>query len=403
MSHAIQDIFTEHFPDYKKSHKLPLHIIKAARRIIDCRTIKMGGHAYICNNCHITEHSYNSCKHRFCSLCSGIGKRVWVDRQQKRALDTDHFHLIFTIPSQVKNEWFRNQKEIINILFKASNETINEFLNDDKWLGAQTGKILTLHTWNNKLGLHPHIHALVTAGGLTKDKKWKSHTREYLAPAKAMAKVFRGKFLDYLKKKYKSGDLTIQNKKEFEEDIQRMYDLNWNVHIRPRYDYAKGVIKYLAQYMKGGPVHPSRISILDNNVISIRLRKDKDTGDVKYLKLTPENFFKLYLLHVSIPYLRSTRYYGLYSGRSLDKLNIARSFLGQEELISSETLAAALKESRRMFRSLLEKNLLICPHCKRERILIRNIRPNFITNLLSDRKKRSKSPPIVHPRRSKVQ
>jgi hypothetical protein len=157
------------------------------------------------------------------------------------------------------------------------------------------------------------------------------------------------------------------------------------------------VINYLSRYVKGGPIHPSRISVLEDGMISIRLRRDKETGDVKYLKLTPEKFFKLYLIHVPIPYVRTTRYYGLYSARSLKKLNIARRHLGQTELEEGETLTNALADSKREERQKVEKNLLICPHCKQERIVYRNIRPDFIDKLLDKYNVCDKSPPNLIP------
>ena len=162
MEATIQMIFLLGYAYYDQMHRLPEHIREAAHCIMVCRTAVLGGHTQACPDGHYKRHWYNSCKHRMCPLCAFTQIERWLAKQKARILNTDHFHVIFTIPSEFHDLWRLNTEVMTQILFKTATETLFQLLDDDKYLGAHPGIIASLHTWTKTLALHPHLHCLIT-------------------------------------------------------------------------------------------------------------------------------------------------------------------------------------------------------------------------------------------------
>ncbi|MCP4454918.1 MAG: transposase, partial [Planctomycetes bacterium] len=184
MEATLQGIFEEGFDDYTRKHALPLKAHKAADAIRSCRTARLGGHVQRCPDGHVTHIQYNSCKHRSCPRCAALPKARWVDDQQAWILACDHFHAIFTMPRELQPLWQYNRRWFVDVLFQCVRETLMELLTDEKYLGAVPGIIMSLHTWGRTLNLHPHIHCLITGGGLDGKGKWKSAKADYLLPVR---------------------------------------------------------------------------------------------------------------------------------------------------------------------------------------------------------------------------
>src|SRR5690554_4247342 len=195
----IQNIFSHNYPEYEHDHSIADHARKAAWKIINCRTKEMGGHIQKCPDGHYAKIFYNSCKHRSCPQCNLIDKKEWLQKQAAKLIDAGHYHIVFTIHHDINALWLNNPKKLTNALFKAAKEALFGLLsNEEDFLGVTPGMIATLQTWGETLIFHPHLHCLVTAGGIKKDGLWKEESKGYLVPSKELSRIFRGKFIDKL-------------------------------------------------------------------------------------------------------------------------------------------------------------------------------------------------------------
>ena len=214
--YEIGDIFREN-KDKLKNLKLSPGQKKVVKAIIHCRTSRLGGHKLKCKKCGYSEISYNSCRNRHCPKCQYFKKLKWLNKRIEEILPVKYFHIVFTIPHLLNPLVLQNKKELYGILFKAVNETLTEAVLNPKNLGAKIGFMSILHTWGQNLLDHPHIHCVVTGGGLNKDKtKWISSRDNFFIHVKRLNKLFRGKFLYYLKMAYNEKKLRFYGKlKEF--------------------------------------------------------------------------------------------------------------------------------------------------------------------------------------------
>ena len=204
----VADIFRVFGPAYREAHKMPVRHHRVMRAIEICRTAELGGHLDQCDHCGTVRISYNSCRNRHCPKCQSLEKERWLQAREKQMLPTSYFHVVFTLPEGLRPLALRNQKVLYRLLFKAAAETLNELAKDSKHLGAEIGFMAILHTWSQTLIHHPHLHCLVTGGGLSLDgKRWVASSKDFFISVKVLSSLFRGKFLDGLKKLYEAGEL----------------------------------------------------------------------------------------------------------------------------------------------------------------------------------------------------
>ena len=206
---TLQTIFQDAFPAYEQTHALPSHVRRAARAIMQCRTAALGGHVQACPDGHVSRIWYNSCRHRSCPQCAYLKTERWLALQQARLLACDHYHVIFTPPHDLNPLWLANVPVMTRLLFRAVRETLGDLLADAKYLGAQPGILAALHTWSQTLVLHPHVHCLVTGGGLTASGAWKAVRNGFLLPARVVMAVFRGKMLAALLQAWARGEVAL--------------------------------------------------------------------------------------------------------------------------------------------------------------------------------------------------
>jgi len=173
----VQDIFRENIAEYQKNHTLSQEQAKATNAILSCRTSALGAHVDTCDECGFEKISYNSCRNRHCPKCQTLAKEQWIGKQENYLMNTSYFHVVFTIPDKLNTIMLRNQKVAYGLFFKAVSETLLELCDDKKHLGATPGITAVLHTWGQNLTFHPHIHCIVTGGGLTKDKAWRRRAK----------------------------------------------------------------------------------------------------------------------------------------------------------------------------------------------------------------------------------
>ena len=198
---TIQDIFLQYGNEYVENHKLSDEQWKVFNAIRNCSTKNLGYHICTCKKCGEEYYGYNSCRNRHCPMCQGYAREKWIQKESSYLLDSKYFHIITTVPYELNEIFLYNSKICYNILFKATSESILELCEDPKWLGAKVGITSILHTWGQTMEFHPHIHSIVTGGGL-KNNKWISCDKDYLFKVQVFGSLFRGKFLYYLKHEF---------------------------------------------------------------------------------------------------------------------------------------------------------------------------------------------------------
>jgi hypothetical protein len=298
---------------------------------MQCRTEAMGAHLQRCPEGHEQHIQYHSCKHRSCPRCSALPKAQWVESQQARLLHCDHYHAIFTLPHELLQLWQYNQRWFSNVLFQVCRDTLITLLKDPKHLGALPGIIMSMHTWGRTLSLHPHIHCLITGGGLTDENHWRSVKHHYLLPVKVVKAIYKGKLLAKLWDALNDGTLTLP-KSQTSAGIQRLLrqlnNKDWNVCLRERYEHGKGVMLYLSRYVKGGAISDQRILNTNPQYTTIRYKDHRDQQH-KTLSLKTPHFLERVLWHVPEKGQHMVRHYGLYAHHGRDKRNRCRVFLDQ--------------------------------------------------------------------------
>src|SRR5215475_13565971 len=320
---TLQTICQDAFPAYEQTHPLPTHVRKAARAIMQCRTAVLGGHVQACPDGHMARIWYNSCRHRSCPQCAYLQTERWLALQQTRLLACDHYHVIFTLPHDLNPLWLANVPVMSTLLFQAVRDSVVELLAEAKYLGAQPGIIAALHTWSQSLVLHPHVHCLITGGGVTPDGHWQAVRHGFLLPARVVMAVFRGKMLDAIRRAWTRGELVVPEGRRPQQMLNLLNRLGhprktrWNVHIRERYRHGAGVVTYLARYLRGGPIKNARLVAWDGERVTFTCRARQEEADgahpaAQRLTLSIADFLQRWLLHVPLPQTRVVRAYGLY-------------------------------------------------------------------------------------------
>ena len=302
-----------------------------------CRTKALGGHKQSCPDDHFHRIWYNSCKHRMCPQCDFLQIQQWLEKQKARILSCDHFHVIFTIPSELRFLWHFNVKFMTQLLFTSARDTLFELLGDATYMGGTPGLIASLHTWTKTMLLHPHIHCLVTGGGLSKDGQWKTAKKDFLLPYGVIRNVFRRNVRRGLLKALEKGNLKLPEGRQPQQVINLLNKLGrkkWNVKICEKYSHGNGVLTYLARYLRGGPISNKRIIHADKSGVMINYGRKKR----EVMTLPVREFVKRLLQHTPLPHSIHVRSYGLYASARADALNTSRKLLGQGPVMAAKKI-----------------------------------------------------------------
>lgn len=331
---TLQKMLSKHKDELFQEINLPLFQIKALKKLAVCRTAQLGGHAEYCENGHLDGIWYNSCRHRSCPQCQNLAKAQWLENTQRILLDCPHHHVIFTIPHELNALWRHNRAQMADLLFQAVQDTLKAFADDPKYLGAKPGVLSALHTWGRNLALHPHLHVLISHGGLDAQGEWVTPKKDRLFPQKPVMMKFRGKLLSLIRTAMDTESWVLPEGKRINQIRSLLNALGrkeWAVHFCNQYVHGKGVAKYLARYVKGGVFNNEQIKAHDNGQVRF-LYKSHQTQRYEWLRLTTAEFVRRVAEHVLPPRKCGVRYSGLYSPGCREKLNQARQRLGQEPL-----------------------------------------------------------------------
>jgi hypothetical protein len=346
---TLQTIFQDAFPAYERCYPLPVHVRTAARAIMQCRTAALGGHVQAGPDGHISRVWYNSCRHRSCPQCAYLQTERWLALQRARLLACDHDHVIFTLPHDLNPLWLATVPVMTALLFQAVRATLIELLADPHSLGAQPGIIAALHTWSQTLVLHPHIHCLVTGGGLTPEGQWRAVRNGFLLPARVVMAVFRGKMLAAIRQALAREALTVPALRRPQQLLNLLNRLGhptktrWNVRIMERYPHGAGVVTYLARYLRGGSIKNARLMAWDGDRVTFTYRTSAEaqgsgTLPRACMTLSSADFLQRWLLHMPVPQSRVVRFYGLYHHTHAEALALCRTQMGQLPVVVPVTL-----------------------------------------------------------------
>jgi Putative transposase/Transposase zinc-binding domain len=376
---TVQQILQEGYAAFERSHPLADYVRKAVWALLACRTARLGGHIQACPEGHVERVWYNSCRHRLCPQCAWLQVERWLVRQKARLLACDHYHVIFTLPDELRGLWLANGTVMPHLLFATVWETLGELLRDEQYLGARVGIIAALHTWSQTLVFHPHLHCLVTGGGLTDAGQWRVVRTGFLLPVRVVMAVFRGKLLAALRQGWARGQLTVpegRSRQQREKLCNKLGRTKWNVHIRERDRHGEGGLTYLARYLRGGPRANTRLLSCATGEVHFWYRlKGEGAGEPRrgVMTLPITQFIRRYLRHVPAPGSRMVRSYGLYAPTAREALARCRAQVGQ-----APVEAPVVLDWQTAWRDRGRDHPERCPQCGHRRVCIGVILPSRI-------------------------
>ena len=336
--------------------------LKAFRAVERCRTAALGGHKDKCEDCQYEAPiSYNSCRSRCCPKCQAHARRRWLEAQQRDLLNTNYFHVVFTVPHELNPLGLTSRRPFLDLLFDASSQTLLEVARDPRRLGAEIGFLAILHTWSSNLLPHYHIHAVVPAGGLSADHQRWIHTSHplFLLPVPVLRRVFREKFLAGIRQLYSKGLLNLRGPAAqfrdpawFEPLMNKLGNKKWYIYAKPPFGGPEHVLRYLGRYTHRMAISNHRLTAFDGERVSFRWRDYAHGDKQRVMTLDAANFLCRFFLHVLPKGFVRIRHYGLLSNRFRKQL-----------LTLARTLLAAQRRQPLPLPPLPDCDLWHCPRC----------------------------------------
>ena len=352
----VAHILRKHIGHYQESYSLWPEQRKVVFDIVNCRTAYLGGHIERCNHCGTYRIKYHSCRNRHCPKCQHMPRERWLNKRKAELLPATYFHVVFTLPHELNPIILNNKKVMLNILFKAVSQTLLAFGKNE--LGAKLGFIAILHTWDQRLNDHFHLHCLVAGGAVSSDgPRWIS-CDSYLFNEEALSLVFRGKFMEQMSRTVLGGKLPFAG--SYQQLKEKLYGKKWVVSVREPIKRPEYVLEYLARYTHRVAIANSRLVELKDGRVTFRF-KDRKANQVKDMTITAVEFIRRFLLH-SLPqgFVR-IRHYGFLANRNRkDNLAKIRRLLGLPLLKAEEN--ASIEE---MMLNLTGIDITLCPCCKK--------------------------------------
>ena len=357
----LADIFRSYGESYRKTHFLPASHLKVMRAVEVCRTAEMGGHLKQCDTCGFEHPTYNSCRNRHCPKCQSLAKAKWLNKQSSELLPVGYFHLVFTLPHLLNRLILAHKKIFFSLLFKAVSETLLEF--GRTRLKGTVGIIAVLHTWDQTLKDHFHLHCLVPAGALSFDQsRWISTRKNFLFPITALSQVFRGKFLDLLQQACNKGKIPAAD-----NEIKASRQKSWVVYAKKPFGSPEKVLDYLGRYTHRVALSNNRILAIENGQVTFSYRDRRDKDRLKSMPLDAEEFIRRFLLHVLPDGFMRIRHFGFLANRSKKHaLPQCRKLLGLNPALPE----ISKKSAHDLLLELTGIDLSRCPSCKHGTMIV---------------------------------
>jgi hypothetical protein len=325
--------------------------LRTLQAIRKCRTIELGGHIDKCDCCNKIHLSYNSCRNRHCPTCQGHKSKEWIQKREQELLCVPYFHVVFTLPSELNRLCLYHSTAVYGILFKVAWETLQDFSSNSKHLGAKIGMISVLHTWGQNLSLHPHLHCIVPAGGVTKSGNWKQSKAKgkFLFSVKAMSRVFRAKFISEIRKK----ELPLE-----QITIDKLFKKEWVIYAKKPFGRPENVIEYLGRYTHKIAISNHRIRNISKvkEEVTFEVKNYRKSGCKQLLTLKQTEFLRRFSLHILPRGFTRIRHYGILSGTWKSK-----HLKALQTKLSNRPLTVKLV--------IIKTNLKQCPTCKKGQLV----------------------------------
>ena len=369
----VAQIFRHHGPGYRQNHGLSPEQHRALRDIERCRTARLGGHVDVCSQgCGYSAISYNSCRNRHCPKCQSLKQARWLAMRLERLLPIPYFHLVVTLPHELQPLARSRRQLVFNLFFDAASQALLQLARDYERLQAQVGFTAVLHTWDQDLNFHPHLHLVVTGGGLSLDgARWIAARNSFLLPVRALSKIIRGKFLEALEKTWQEGRLRGEVPPvQFLGLLRKLRRKKWVVYAKEAFGGSRKAFHYLSRYTHRVAISNHRLVSLAEGQVTFQARDNSRPGQKRLVTLTAPEFIRRFLLHVLPPRFVKIRHYGLMAPRNAKtKLEQARALLslktpGTDEPQGQElNTAAATKTWQEILLALTGQDLTTCPNC----------------------------------------
>lgn len=358
--------------------------IKVLLAIVRCRTSVLGGHLDECTRCGHRAISYNSCRNRHCPKCQASARERWLEKRRRELLPTPYVHVVFTLPRPLAPLALQNKKVVYDLLFRTSAETLLGVARDPQHLGAEIGFFSVLHTWSQKLELHPHVHCVVPAGGLSADHtRWIKPRYDFFLPVKVLSRVFRGKFVAALKRAFEDGQLSfhgdlklLAQPKIFAAWLRPLFRKDWVVYAKRPFGGPEYVLRYLGRYTHRVAISNHRLLSFADGKVTFRWRDSAHNNEQKLMSLALDEFLRRFLLHL-LPqgFVRIRNFGFLAHRRRATSLPLCFQLLGWAPHTEQDT--PGTKDSR---------NLWLCPKCAA---------PMMVLERLTAAQMQLRSPPLV--------
>jgi hypothetical protein len=327
----VADVIRSHGEAFLQKHGSHLSVTqkKALRDLALCRTAALGGHVERCLDCGHERPAYNSCRNRHCPKCQALSRARWLERESGYLLPVEYHHVVFTLPAELAELTAQHPAALYNLLMQSASATLREVAANPKRLGAQVGMLMVLHTWGQNLHHHPHVHCVVTGGGLScnargevdASPRWVSCRPGFFLPVRVLSRVYRGKFLAGLRALAAQGKVALP-------DLGPLYAKDWVVYAKPPFGGPEQVLKYLARYTHRVAISNHRLVKLDDGKMTFRYHDYADSRKEKLLTLSAEEFLRRFVQHVLPKGFMKIRHYGLLSSRQREaRLRQARRLL----------------------------------------------------------------------------
>jgi hypothetical protein len=363
----LADILREHIVDYQRTYSLCPEHYKIVYDLLNCRTAYLGGHIQQCDHCGAERIMYNSCRNRHCPKCQNMPRERWLEARRAELLPVMYFHTVFTLPHELNPLILSNKAVMLDMLFKSVSETLLAFAgNPHNGLGGTLGFIAILHTWDQLLNAHFHLHCLTPGGAVSDDwTRWIACKNEYLFNHEAVSLVFRGKFIEHLNTAYKKGILqfpgscaSYETAQGFKQLIDSLYSNTWVVHVKEPITRSEYVLEYLGRYTHRVAISNHRLVSLKDGQVTFTY-KNRKTQEVQQSTIGVVEFIRRFLLHALPNGFVKIRHYGFLANRDRRK-NVAkiRRLHALPEIGDSDE-----KSVEEMMLSLTGTDINLCPCC----------------------------------------
>lgn len=332
----VADIFRHHGHVWRQSHQghISLGQLKVMSAIERCRRAALGGHVLVCPACDHRQIAYNSCRNRHCPKCQASAAHRWLKARQADLLPVDYYHLVFTLPAPIGDLAYTNKAVIYDLLFQAASRTLQTIARDPKHLGAKIGFTLVLHTWGSAMTHHPHVHGIVTGGGLSLDgEQWVACKGGFLLPVRVLSRLYRRLFLEKLCQAYQTNQLqffgeqqALKDEQPFRDWVTALRRIEWVVYAKRPFAGPEAVLAYLSRYTHRVAIANSRLLAMDENGVTFRWKdyRCKQAKRYKTMTLAADEFIRRFLIHVLPGGFHRIRHYGL-NANANRKDNLARA------------------------------------------------------------------------------